>query len=324
MYQSPLFSVIIPTRNRSHLIERALSGVEIQTCKNLEVILVDDSSEKNESLKIDTVIKKFNIPIQIVYLKSSNPLGNGPCVARNFGAAAAQGKYLAFCDDDDQWIDDRHLEIAKKTFNITDNTDYYFADQQAVINGKIKTKSWLPYLKNVVEKRKSIFHDVYMVYPKEIIMTNRFPHLNTTIVKKSFFEKIGGFHEAFRYSQDLHFSLKAMDAASEILFRNFVVSRHYIPDRSASINSSTRISIIEKQLYYLSISNHIRYIAKNPAVLYAADRDAGYAMKRLSEYLAKQKLFKSALSFAKQANAVAPTFQWRLYTLYLKLCTFFR
>ncbi|MFL6655354.1 MAG: glycosyltransferase family 2 protein, partial [Sulfurifustis sp.] len=41
----PLVSVVIPTRNRARLLERALQSVLAQTYRKLDVLVVDDASE---------------------------------------------------------------------------------------------------------------------------------------------------------------------------------------------------------------------------------------------------------------------------------------
>jgi glycosyltransferase involved in cell wall biosynthesis len=45
--EKPNVSVIIPTCNRAHLIERSIQSVLNQTYQDLEVIVVDDGSKDN-------------------------------------------------------------------------------------------------------------------------------------------------------------------------------------------------------------------------------------------------------------------------------------
>lgn len=103
----PEVSVIIPTCNRAHLLPSALKSVLQQSVQNIEVIVVDDHSA-DDTLK---VIEEFDDSrIKCVARKEQG----GGAVARNTGITAAQGRYIAFLDDDDTWDPDklsRQLEV---------------------------------------------------------------------------------------------------------------------------------------------------------------------------------------------------------------------
>lgn len=95
MSKSELVSVIIPTYNRPNLLNRALKSVERQTYDNIEVIVVDDSSEE----EIDWVIES-----RLVDKFITHDQNRGASAARNTGMESAEGKYIAFLDSDDEWI----------------------------------------------------------------------------------------------------------------------------------------------------------------------------------------------------------------------------
>ncbi len=91
----PLFSVIIPTYQRAHLIARALDSVFAQELDDQEVIVVDDGSTDNT----DAVLRRYEPRIRLI--RQAN---KGPGAARNAGARVATGKYIAFLDSDDLWF----------------------------------------------------------------------------------------------------------------------------------------------------------------------------------------------------------------------------
>lgn len=98
-----LISVIVSVYNTEKYLERCLKGVENQTYKNLEIILVNDGSTDN-SLSILKEHAKKDRRIVIVDKE------NGGCGAsRNAGLKVAHGDYYAFVDSDDQ-IDTRMYE----------------------------------------------------------------------------------------------------------------------------------------------------------------------------------------------------------------------
>src|SRR5580704_8985688 len=95
MAQSPFFSVVIPAFNRTDLLAKALASVFQQEFTNFEVIVVDDGSTDDQS----RVVQKYKD--RVTFLRQDNA---GQGAARNRGAAAARGEYLAFLDSDDLWF----------------------------------------------------------------------------------------------------------------------------------------------------------------------------------------------------------------------------
>lgn len=94
-----MISVIIPSYNRAHLIQKSVASVLQQTYRDLEVIVVDDGSSDNTA----EVIGAMNDE-RVVYQYQKN---QGACVARNLGIAVAKGEYIAFQDSDDEWLPDK-------------------------------------------------------------------------------------------------------------------------------------------------------------------------------------------------------------------------
>jgi glycosyltransferase involved in cell wall biosynthesis len=88
----PHVSVIIPTYNRSKLLQIAVESVLAQTYPHIEVIVVDDGSTD------DTAAVVAQYAGRATYLKQVN---QGVAAARNTGVRVASGEYLTFLDDDD-------------------------------------------------------------------------------------------------------------------------------------------------------------------------------------------------------------------------------
>ena len=94
-----LVSCIIPSHNRQNLLKKALDSVISQTYKNLDIIVIDDASEDNTELLVKECAERDK---RIQYLKNSKSLGGSG--ARNVGIRKATGYYIAFLDDDDEWM----------------------------------------------------------------------------------------------------------------------------------------------------------------------------------------------------------------------------
>lgn len=108
--QEEIVSVIIPTYNRAHLIEKAVKSVLAQTYQNLEVIVADDASADNT----EAVVRNIS-DSRVKYVRL--PQNSGACAARNEGIRLASGAYIAFNDSDDQWLAEkvrRQLEFLEE------------------------------------------------------------------------------------------------------------------------------------------------------------------------------------------------------------------
>lgn len=98
--ENELVSVIIPTYNRYTELLRAIDSVINQTYKNIEIIVVDDNFC---NIELRNKIKNklhSNYEFVSVYFKNKKMYGYG---ARNLGIKNANGIYLSFLDDDDEY-----------------------------------------------------------------------------------------------------------------------------------------------------------------------------------------------------------------------------
>ena len=100
----PLFSVIIPTRNRRTLLTQAVASVLAQQERDFEVLVIDDGSEPGET---DSLTRAFPDEIHSERLKILASLnasvGQGAAGARNRGLNVARGRYVAYLDSDNVW-----------------------------------------------------------------------------------------------------------------------------------------------------------------------------------------------------------------------------
>jgi GT2 family glycosyltransferase len=92
---NPIASVVIPTRNRPHAVERCLDALAAQTLPpgSFEVIVVDDGGEP--ALALDPARWASKFELKVIHQNNTGPAG-----ARNRGVAEARGEFLAFTDDD--------------------------------------------------------------------------------------------------------------------------------------------------------------------------------------------------------------------------------
>jgi len=93
-------SVIIPTYNRAEFLHSAIVSTINQTFKDIEIIVADDKSTDNTH----EVVRSFKDK-RIKYLINASNMG--PSATRNSAILASKGEYIAFLDDDDEWIPEK-------------------------------------------------------------------------------------------------------------------------------------------------------------------------------------------------------------------------
>lgn len=100
-----LFSVIIPCYNAVDWISRALQSLEEQTCRDFEVVLVDDCSTDGTYKALLNYQATSLLAVRVL----QNARNSGPGASRNYGIREARGEYIAFMDSDD-WYEPQLLE----------------------------------------------------------------------------------------------------------------------------------------------------------------------------------------------------------------------
>jgi glycosyltransferase involved in cell wall biosynthesis len=93
-------TVVVPTRDRLPLLAQTLHSVLGQRDVNLEVVVVDEGSSDQTAAWLEA-----HPDPRLRFIRHDVPRGLG--TARNVGAAAGRGDWLAFVDDDDVWAPDK-------------------------------------------------------------------------------------------------------------------------------------------------------------------------------------------------------------------------
>ena len=97
-------SIITTCKRPPSLVTRALMSVMAQTYPYIQIIVVDDSpADYPEKENVCKAILKF-CP-QVLYISYGENCG-APAV-RNAGIESAEGEFIAFLDDDDEWLPEK-------------------------------------------------------------------------------------------------------------------------------------------------------------------------------------------------------------------------
>ncbi len=201
-------SVIIPTYNSADVLVDALSSVLEQTRPADEIIVVDDGSSDDT----ESVCRQFGDAI--TYIRQSNA---GASTARNTGAAAASGCWLAFLDADDVW-DPEKLEIQMAA--LERHPEAHFTIAAA----------------NVWSARESVYYKYEWtgsLDPRKLrsalLVRNIFTGLcSTLVVRRDAFDAVGGFADG-KLSEDRRIALDLLAEHRGLILQDALVSQRAGP-----------------------------------------------------------------------------------------------
>ncbi len=226
---NPKISVIISTYNRANLLPRTIKSVLNQTFQNFELIIIDDASTDST----EEVVKSFN-DSRVIYIKNKKNWG-GPARPKNIGIEKAQGEFVAFLDDDDEWLPqklEKQLKIFEESKKNLGLVACYALD--VCVD------------KNVVNKYKiTIPKNCSNVFP--LILEKCFIHSTSSVlIKKQVLTKLGYFDENLKVTDDWELWIRILkeyefDFVAEPLFKYYFHGKNV----SETINVLQRIKEIE-------------------------------------------------------------------------------
>ncbi|HDR14841.1 MAG TPA: glycosyltransferase family 2 protein [Desulfobacteraceae bacterium] len=174
----PEISIIIPTFNRSVLVQRALKSVLEQEHPSFEVIVVDDGSSD------DT---RQQIPAGGVVKLLVHPSNRGVSSARNSGIRYASGRFIAFLDSDDYWLPGKLKRQAA-----------FFSDQPSAVACQTNEK-WIRGGRRVNPGKRHI-KPSGDIFERSLELCVVSP--SSVMLKKSLFDEVGLFDEMLPACED--------------------------------------------------------------------------------------------------------------------------
>lgn len=191
-----LVSIILPTFNRAHVLERALNSVAAQTDPHWELIVVDDGSTDNSKEVFSNWLSERNLPQRVEWFRVAH---GGVSRARNLGVREAQGEWLSFLDSDDEWQPDK-LRAQRP---LTDRFAWVHGEEIWIRNG-VRV--------NPMKRHKK---SGGRIFKRSVDLCCVSP--STVMIRRELFEKFGGFREDFPVCEDYDLWLK-ISAVHEVGF----------------------------------------------------------------------------------------------------------
>lgn len=187
-----MISIIIPTYARPTNLVRAIKSAVNQTYKNIEIIVVDDNGLGTPQQKATELLLKNYIDNNVIkYIK--HDINKNGSAARNTGFAQSKGEYIAYLDDDDEFLPTK-LQCQLTVLQTLDKTwGGCYCNTTLIDKDGNKT---------VYPCQKSGDLTVDMLLEKAFFNTS------TLLLRRDVIEELHGFDESYQRHQDWEFLIR--------------------------------------------------------------------------------------------------------------------
>ena len=227
----PKVSVVIPAWNAQGRIATTLQSVFAQDYRPIEIVVVDDGSTDGTLAELHRLLAPPPAAdCSAVVLHQEN---QGPARARNHGAANARGEYLAFLDDDDQWLPDRLSRCADALARFPAAAMVYSDARQP--DGRQLIAAAMAHAPSMQE-----------------MLTRWWPILpSTAVIRRSAFEASGGFAPAFERPgwEDAEFFVRLREQGEFIYLPEALVLYHATMNHERAARYAANLATLEALLH---------------------------------------------------------------------------
>ena len=184
------YSIIVPVFNRPDEVDELLESLTRQTCRDFEVVIVEDGSE----VRCEDVVQRYANRLPVRYFEKPN---SGPGQSRNYGAERSQGEYLIVLDSDVVLpegylaaVDEELTANPCEAFGGPDRAHESFTPVQKAINYSMTSFFTTGGIRGGKKKLDKF-------YPRSFNMG----------IKKTLYEELHGFSN-MRFGEDIDFSIR--------------------------------------------------------------------------------------------------------------------
>ena len=298
-----LVSIVVPTYNVEKYLERCVSSIREQSYGELEIILVDDGSTDSSGIMCDELAAQDE-RIRVIHKENG-----GLSDARNFGLAAANGKYICFIDSDD-WAEP---DMIRNAVEMSENAGSdiviwgYYADFVDANERLISSSKRVPVSEIRFNKENP--------YPDIELALGFCGYAWNKLYRRSFLREYElVFPKGISLVEDILFNAKAICLAEKVSFLPAAYN-HYIQRNAETLGTKFYPNLIELRLMaldaHISLLRHWRvsqnvidqYRARRCCeISWGAIRAINYKEDRFEE---KKKLINSILSDSRLAEKKA-------------------
>jgi glycosyltransferase involved in cell wall biosynthesis len=250
---NPEVSIIIPAYNASLYLQRAIESVLKQTFENFELIIVNDGSIDNT----EDIVKRFQKKDKrIRYIQHDKNRGSSE--ARNTGIKTAKGKYVAFLDSDDEWLENK-LEKQLEVFK----------------NPQINVVTCWAYWVDEIKNKTSIYAVPYFDDSLPYILRENYLLSNPSgvVLKKSVIKKVGLFDNSLIFVEDWDYWIRIIENG----YNFYVISQPLLKYFFSKGNLTNTLLILKKaQNIEKILQKHKQYYKKYSYIYALKLRELGH------------------------------------------------
>jgi glycosyltransferase involved in cell wall biosynthesis len=263
----PLVSVIIPTYNRAHLLQKAVASVLAQDYPALEIVVVDDGSTDDTI----TLLEQMNDP-RIQVIKHSHC--GMPALLRNTGVEQCGGEWIAFLDSDDEWLPGKITSQLKRLAQT--KTSWCYGRYRLL---KETGEEFLPVKTLPPVKEGWITED--------ILGSHVSAYVGTWLLKKKLFHSLGGFDTQFRFREDLELALRlSMETNASAVDKILMDVRVHENRRTQALtNPHEQTAAVFRHFAKMNIAPSLRRIALQKAAMLLSEAAFYPSGKKMGERL---------------------------------------
>lgn len=266
-------SVIISTFNRAQYLKRSVESVLNQTFQDFELIIVDNASTDQTQSFIQSLTDQRISTVR-------HGTNKGGSAARNTGIKLARGNFIAFLDDDDEWLPEKLSKQVQAFENASKEVGLVYAGSEFFDDTKQRL---------VGTNHPSCRGHVY----QRLLLSTVIGSVTSVMVRKECLDKAGMFDEELTSCQDWEMWLR--------IARHFEFD--YVPDILA------RIHVHGEQIstnYQALIPGRTRMVQKHYDEFKAYPEILVVHLKRLGKLHCINGTYKEAWPWFQQAINVRP------------------
>jgi glycosyltransferase involved in cell wall biosynthesis len=188
----PLISICIPAYKNADYLQRLLDSISIQTYKDFEVIITDDSPDAT----LELLVHEYKFSFKILYIK--NEIALGTPANWNFAISKAKGEWIKLMHNDDWFADETSLEIFAQAILNSDNVNFIFSGFKEVNNNDDKEEHVISNLERALLKKS----------PLNLFKKNFIGHPSTTLIKNN--RKVW-YDEKIKWVVDFEFYIRCLE-----------------------------------------------------------------------------------------------------------------